>query len=185
MGTGGAREKMTIKVYKTDGKIEEYPNANITWEWDENEKGTDSGWHINAIYAHHTVSGFIYPSDCQKIEITHEECDQFFKMAPTKSLSKGASCILKERIRQIVGERFTAEHDDFWNKKGELVKAAMCYCMESPNLEEGDEPCVPDGWPWGNNFWKPTPKNRIRELEKAGALIAAEIDRLLRLEEEI
>jgi hypothetical protein len=33
-----------------------------------------------------------------------------------------------------------------------------------------------------NGNWKPTPGNRIRELEKAGALIAAEIDRLSRLE---
>jgi hypothetical protein len=31
--------------------------------------------------------------------------------------------------------------------------------------------------------WKPTPKDRIRELGKAGALIAAEIDRQPRLEE--
>ena len=29
-------------------------------------------------------------------------------------------------------------------------------------------------------WWKPTPKNRVRELVKAGALIAAEIDRLQR-----
>jgi hypothetical protein len=37
-------------------------------------------------------------------------------------------------------------------------------------------------WPFTEHWWKPTPNNRIRELEKAGALIAAEIDRLLRLE---
>ena len=29
--------------------------------------------------------------------------------------------------------------------------------------------------------WKPTPDDRIKELAKAGALIAAEIDRLQRL----
>jgi hypothetical protein len=38
-------------------------------------------------------------------------------------------------------------------------------------------------WPWDREWWKPTPNNRIRELAKAGALIAAEIDRLQRLEE--
>jgi hypothetical protein len=37
-------------------------------------------------------------------------------------------------------------------------------------------------WPWDKGWWKPTPDNRIRELEKAGALIAAEIDRLQRME---
>ena len=33
-------------------------------------------------------------------------------------------------------------------------------------------------WPWNLIWWKPTPNDRIRELVKAGALIAAEIDRL-------
>lgn len=35
-------------------------------------------------------------------------------------------------------------------------------------------------WPytWAEKWWKPSPGDRIRELEKAGALIAAEIDRL-------
>jgi hypothetical protein len=35
-------------------------------------------------------------------------------------------------------------------------------------------------WPWRWEWWKPG--NRVRELEKAGALIAAEIDRLSRIE---
>jgi hypothetical protein len=38
-------------------------------------------------------------------------------------------------------------------------------------------------WPWNFKWWKPHPDNRIRDFEKAGALIAAEIDRLLRLDE--
>jgi hypothetical protein len=45
------------------------------------------------------------------------------------------------------------------------------------------EYCVPEEWPWFQERWKPTPDNRIRELVKAGALIAAEIDRMLRLGE--
>jgi len=32
-------------------------------------------------------------------------------------------------------------------------------------------------WPWGSEWWKPS-KDPIRDLVKAGALIAAEIDRL-------
>lgn len=35
-------------------------------------------------------------------------------------------------------------------------------------------------WPWEARFWKPCPDDRARELVKAGALIAAEIDRLQR-----
>ena len=38
----------------------------------------------------------------------------------------------------------------------------------------------PRWWPksWDIIWWKPTPKDRVRELAKAGALIAAEIDRI-------
>lgn len=32
--------------------------------------------------------------------------------------------------------------------------------------------------PWDNEWWKPSPDDRKRELVKAGALIAAAIDRL-------
>jgi hypothetical protein len=39
-------------------------------------------------------------------------------------------------------------------------------------------------WPWSKHWWKPTPNDRVRELVKAGALIAAEIDRLQAKSEE-
>ncbi|MNQ66735.1 hypothetical protein D3C85_812340 [compost metagenome] len=31
-------------------------------------------------------------------------------------------------------------------------------------------------WPWNDKYYKPTPKYRVRELVKAGSLIAAQID---------
>ena len=93
----------------------------------------------------------------------------------------GAERIAAERQRQIEMEGWTSKHDDQWNN-GELARAAMCYCMEPAHIEDGDENVVPSEWPWFWEDWKPTPDNRIRELEKAGALIAEEIDRLLRLE---
>lgn len=34
-------------------------------------------------------------------------------------------------------------------------------------------------WPWAKEFWKPDSTDRVKELAKAGALIAAEIDRIL------
>ena len=40
---------------------------------------------------------------------------------------------------------------------------------------------VPVMFPFSSVWWKPSPENRIKELAKAGALIAAEIDRLQRL----
>jgi hypothetical protein len=98
----------------------------------------------------------------------------------------GIERIIAERKRQIEEEGFTAEHDDRWDK-GELAQAAMCYCMEPAdfqNILDGSvEPCAPSEWPFHPTWWKPTPNNRIQELKKAGALIAAEIDRLQRLEE--
>ena len=39
-------------------------------------------------------------------------------------------------------------------------------------------------WPFSPDSWKPTPGDRKRELAKAGALIAAELDRMLEAEKE-
>jgi len=90
----------------------------------------------------------------------------------------GVERITAERKRQIEECGYTAKYDDFWDK-GEIVQAAMCYCMEPGESRDLD---LIDIWPWNISFWEPTPNNRIHELEKAGALIAAEIDRLLRKE---
>jgi hypothetical protein len=86
----------------------------------------------------------------------------------------GIERIAAERKRQIEEEGFTAEHDDCLGA-GVLAAAAACYAV--PSLAEKAWL-----WPFDRSWWKPTPDNRIRELEKAGALIAAEIDRLERLE---
>jgi hypothetical protein len=98
----------------------------------------------------------------------------------------GAERIAKERQRQIEKEGWTAEHDDGY-LEDELAIAAACYAfpdnvrLHPVKAGETRLPLVNCFWP-EPMCWKPTPGNRIRELEKAGALIAAEIDRLLRLE---
>lgn len=99
----------------------------------------------------------------------------------------GIDLITNERIRQFTGEGYTSEHDRY-HDDSELVKMAACYALpeETRNLY----PCpwrkgVPTFYPkFDILYWKPTPENRIRELAKAGALIAAEIDRLLLKEKE-
>ena len=96
----------------------------------------------------------------------------------------GVKRIAAERKRQIKKEGWTAWHDDSENKDDKLVLAAICYAMPEwlRNMrDEYENTELEDTWPWDWKWWKPTPDNRIRELEKAGALIAAEIDRLLRL----
>jgi len=103
----------------------------------------------------------------------------------------GIERIAAERKRQIEKEGWTLEHDDF-HDNGQLATAGACYAISDYLRGREITFVTPLGkntlslenalWPWAWEWWKPTPENRIRELEKAGALIAAEIDRLLRLE---
>jgi hypothetical protein len=88
--------------------------------------------------------------------------------------------IYRERVRQIVEEKYTIEHDLAHHGKEELIAAARCYLIR-PELRSDVMGKYIDRarWPFEESAWKPTPDDRIRELIKAAALIAAEIDRLL------
>ena len=89
----------------------------------------------------------------------------------------GVELIAAERERQVSAEGWSADHDDA-HDDNQLAEAAMCYaCPPDVDLREDGPPL---GWPWEYTWWKPTPDDRIRELVKAGALLAAEIDRLQR-----
>lgn len=103
-------------------------------------------------------------------------------MSETGFQSKGVELIAAERQRQIEVEGWTAEHDA-QHKNGEIAKAAAAYAI-----------CAADNvypvsrgadmyrfwvslWPWSWRWWKP--KDRLRDLVRSGALLAAEIDRVL------
>lgn len=86
---------------------------------------------------------------------------------------RGANLIKAERQRQIDQEGWTPEHDD--GHANDLVLAAIAYSYEA--IRSG-HPMALAIWPWGEEWWKPA--DRVRNLVKAGALIAAEIDRLQR-----
>lgn len=94
----------------------------------------------------------------------------------------GAELIAAERARQVSEERWTADHDDV-HDAGELIDAAIAYAESAGMQIRGN--CgwdsEPGCWPWLTEWWKPT-ADPIRNLIKAGALIAAEIDRLQRKE---
>ena len=90
--------------------------------------------------------------------------------------SIGVDLIMSERLRQIYQKGFNLERDDYYTSE-ELAKAAVAYATPY-NLRKNE--VVPAIWPWDDSSWKT--KGRIEDLAKAGALIAAEIDRLLRLE---
>jgi hypothetical protein len=90
----------------------------------------------------------------------------------------GAERIAAERERQIQQEGWTSDHDDE-HVHGELARAAACY-VQHAGRDWGEPPHhTPYGWPWDGQWWKPT-GDAICDLTKAGALIAAEIDRELR-----
>jgi hypothetical protein len=101
--------------------------------------------------------------------------------APRESLD-GASLIAAERQRQTEVEGWTPEHDNE-HRYGEMAKAALCYADYAATQANHPMLINPEGtheaWPWADEWWKPSP-DPIRNLVKAGALIAAEIDRLTR-----
>lgn len=92
-------------------------------------------------------------------------------------MKSGIELITEERKRQIEVEGWTAEHDSIGNNDEQLASAAACYAC--PQVHRGNELYgLLSFFPWDRKWWKPTPNDRVRELSKAGALIAAEIDRL-------
>lgn len=99
-------------------------------------------------------------------------------------MKTGIELITEERQRQIEQEGWTAGSDDL-HCQGEMAAAGACYakfaasCARMPaNSVLSRSPFV--DWPWHRSWWKPT--GGVRDLVKAGALIAAEIDRLQRKE---
>lgn len=90
----------------------------------------------------------------------------------------GSELIAEERQRQIEVEKWGRGHDDKQDQN-ELALAAVCYTLP-PNRRPQNAFGIPLFWPWADQWWKP--KNRIKDLVRAGALIAAEIDRLQRVQ---
>ena len=118
------------------------------------------------------VKGELYPCKPVIFAATYEDAD-----SPTYD---GAARIAAERRRQIEEEGFRPEIDEQYIF-GQLVAGGISYAGAAFNLIHHDEQAnatQPESWPWDEAWWKPSP-DPIRNLEKAGALIAAEIDRLL------
>lgn len=96
-------------------------------------------------------------------------------------MKTGIEIIAEERQRQIDVEGWTYKQDDEY-LCGELTDAAVCYATRGYWRNSQRNPAYYMMWPFSQEWWKPTPDDRIRELAKAGALIAAEIDRLQRMQ---
>ena len=93
-------------------------------------------------------------------------------------MTTGAQLIADERRRQIDQEGWTAEHDK-QHESMDLAAAGVCYALQAiqpVDYADPDNPETPDGWPWAECWWKP--KDELKDLVRAGALLAAAIDRL-------
>lgn len=97
----------------------------------------------------------------------------------------GIKLITKERERQISKLKYSTEHDVQYANNELAIAGATYALVPILNRVMLKEDGTPHLWPWDNIFWKPSPDNRIKELAKAGALIAAEIDRLILIENNI
>lgn len=110
----------------------------------------------------------------------------------------GAGRIFAERLRQVREKGFHYLADDSYRSQ-QLARAAVCYALpyqDSRRLGPTEDGIPPLEWPWPAVAWRPgqgvwidghvrlSIDDRVRELEKAGALCAAEIDRLVRLQVE-
>lgn len=95
-------------------------------------------------------------------------------------MKNGIQLIAAERERQVLQEGWTPEHDD-QHTDGSLAFAAASYAICAGG-DHGAGTVQVSYWPWHPRWWKPS-DDPVRNLVKAGALIAAEIDRLQRAAE--
>lgn len=125
-------------------------------------------------------------------------------------MNTGVELIAAERLRQVEEEGWTPEHDDRHEDGELACAAACYAIPHDERVQKvGGRPAQVEVWmlellwPWWQEYrgpdmpnrWKPArathstvfagvwnvqAADRIRELAKAGALIAAEIDRLQR-----
>lgn len=127
-----------------------------------------------------------------RIDLAAAVVEKFNKTSIEKGLTTmfapndfdGLEMIAAERLRQREVEGWSDGHDDE-HDEGEIARAAATYAMP-PDVRGWT---TGKGytfrsvvWPWLDRWFKPSPDDRIRELVKAGALCAAEIDRLKRLQ---
>jgi hypothetical protein len=93
-------------------------------------------------------------------------------------LLSGVELIRNERQRQLLIEHWTPEHDDT-HRSGALAKTAAQLAVDGTDAQVVDSLDEPDAW----GLVKKHRGDRIKQLMIAGALIAAEIDRVKRLKQ--
>jgi len=140
------------------------------------------------------VKGELYPCADDVFAATYEAAETDAKPSPAESPasvpaepaaactdategvwteSPGVALIAVERSRQVTAEGYTPEHDAD-HDRGQLALAAAAYALAA----SGRAPQGSVWWPFDDWDFKPG-DDPVRMLAKAGALIAAELDRLI------
>jgi len=83
--------------------------------------------------------------------------------------------IATERNRQISVKGWSPDHDDA-HRDGSLAAAAVAYAFSAATAERYFAADPLGFWPWDPTSWKP--RSPREDLVRAGALIAAEIERI-------
>jgi len=100
----------------------------------------------------------------------------------SSAVDDGAIAIVTERMMHFIKHDFKDERDDTY-VNNELVKAAQSYVLAAEfkleNPHHTGELSAPGWWPWDISTWKPS-QDPVLMLVKAGSLLCAEIDRILR-----
>lgn len=100
---------------------------------------------------------------CARLAAREPDCD-------------AAVLIVAERDRQANTEGFAPEHD-LDHPEGELAQAGVTYAVPhiTPTWTPPDGVSAGEMWPWFDTEYNP--KDKRRDLIRAGALLAAELDR--------
>ena len=87
----------------------------------------------------------------------------------------GAELIAQERERQIQEEGYDAAHGA--GQGHALARAGVAYAIAGTGhmVDVDDDVVAWSWWPWATEAWKPS-RDMVRNLVRAGALIAAAID---------
>jgi hypothetical protein len=92
--------------------------------------------------------------------------------AAINDMGAGVSIIAAERQRQVEVEGYRFAHDDQSSANSQLF---------IDNTGAGESNAMVDPWPFEKELDKRLKHNWMKKLAIAGALIAAELDRLLRI----
>lgn len=176
-----------IRVYRfeNDGWTKDVPTTN-GWYWLKDDKtGPVLTEALNGCFYIHNSRYAPEPNDEWLGPISPSDAEQLIELR--KVMSGGIGVIARERARQVQEKGYTNEHDDE-HDVGELGLAAALYALPY-GYEMGNEPLITQDdfinlhitLETGCDFILPPEPDKFRRLAKAGALIAAEIDRLQRL----